>query len=146
VIAVIMDTETTNLLLPSIAPLASQPRIIEFGAMKVDSETQTVLGEVSQLLYPGFLISDEITKITKITREDLDGKPVFKSFVPTLIEFFTGVDLLVAHNLGFDADMLANELSSPVAQISRGQRNASVPFKSTRRSSGTDRISRHFTN
>ena len=64
-IAIIFDTETTGLLLPSSAPLEKQPRIIELGALKVDANG--VLDELNQLLDPEQTITAEITKITGIT-------------------------------------------------------------------------------
>ncbi len=106
--ACIFDTETSGLLLPSIANDAEQPRIIELGALITDGTT--ILKTLSQLLNPGFAISAEITKITGITNADLVGKPSFIKFLPELITFFDGCDLLLAHNAPFDVGMLASEL------------------------------------
>ena len=106
--AIIFDTETTGLLLPSAAPLEKQPRIIELGALAV-SETE-ILGELSQLLDPQVEITAEITKITGLTNEDLKGKPTFKEFAPQLAEFFRGADFLICHNAPFDVGMLKNDL------------------------------------
>ena len=106
--AIIFDTETTGLLLPSAAPLEKQPKIIEIGALLVDGET--ILAELSQLIDPGEDISAEITKITGITDADLVGMPTFKDALPVLWPFFEGADALIAHNASFDAGMLRNEL------------------------------------
>lgn len=105
---IIFDTETTGLLLPSAAPLDKQPRIIELGAVRVSEHA--VLGELSQLLNPEIEISAEITKITGITNEDLVGKPTFREFLPQLVDFFVGADMLICHNAPFDSGMLRNEL------------------------------------
>lgn len=106
--AIIFDTETTGLLLPSVAPLEKQPRIIELGALAVSESG--VIGELSQLLDPQMEISAEITKITGIKNEDLVGKPTFAEFLPQLIEFFKDADMLICHNAPFDSGMLKNDL------------------------------------
>lgn len=106
--AIIFDTETTGLLLPSSAPVEKQPKIIELGAIAVSESG--ILGELSQLLSPGQEITAEITKITGITNEDLVGKPTFAEFLPQLKEFFAGSDMLICHNAPFDTGMLKNDL------------------------------------
>lgn len=106
--AIIFDTETTGLLLPSSAPVEKQPKIIELGAVAVSESG--VLSELSQLLNPGQEISAEITKITGLTNEDLVGKPTFAEFLPQLKEFFAGADMLICHNAPFDTGMLKNDL------------------------------------
>lgn len=108
-IAIIFDTETTGLLLPSTAPLHKQPRIIELGALKVDANG--VIDELSQLLDPEQTISAEITKITGIKPEQLVGQPTFAAFLPQLKAFFQGADMLIAHNAPFDSGMLRNDLA-----------------------------------
>ena len=106
---VLLDFETTGLILPSSSDLALQPRIIEIGALKVDDNLQ-VVEELSELIDPGQIISDEITKITGIKNQDLSGKRTVEQLIPELAEFFVGVKTLVAHNLAFDRDMLYFEL------------------------------------
>lgn len=106
--AIIFDTETTGLLLPSKAPLEKQPRIIELGALAVSKDG--IIGELSQLLDPQVEITAEITKITGITNEDLVGKPTFAEFLPQLADFFRGADFLICHNAPFDTGMLRNDL------------------------------------
>lgn len=107
-IAIIFDTETTGLMLPSAAELSKQPRIIELGAVITDGKS--ILKKLSQLIDPGVPVSAEITKITGITNTELAGQPSFKKFLPALKEFFAGSDFLIAHNAPFDSGMLANEL------------------------------------
>jgi DNA polymerase III epsilon subunit family exonuclease len=106
--AIIFDTETTGLLMPSKAPLEKQPRIIELGALAVSKDG--IIGELSQLLNPGIEISAEITKITGITNADLVGKPTFEEYLPQLADFFRGADFLICHNAPFDTGMLRNDL------------------------------------
>jgi DNA polymerase III epsilon subunit-like protein len=106
--AIIFDTETTGLLMPSSAPVEKQPQIIELGALAVDRSG--IVGELSQLLDPGVPVPWEITKITGLKTSDVAGKPSFKTFLPSLIRFFAGSTLLIAHNAPFDSGMLRLEL------------------------------------
>jgi len=106
--AIIFDTETTDLTLPSLAPLDKQPRIIEVGAIVVD-ETG-IIAELSQLINPGMDIAEKITKITGITNADLVDQPTFAEVLPQLRDFFTGSDLLICHNAPFDSALLRYEL------------------------------------
>ncbi len=106
--AIIFDTETTGLLLPSSADVSKQPKIIELGAIVVD-ETG-VVAELSQLLNPNEEISAQITKITGIKNEDLVGKPTFSEYLPQLKAFFEGATMLICHNAPFDSGMLKNDL------------------------------------
>lgn len=106
--AVIFDTETTGLLLPSSAPLQKQPRIIELGIVVVTDGKIT--GEHNWLIDPECEITEEITKITGITNDDLKGKPKFRELLGEIEEVFGGSDLGFAHNAPFDVGMIENEL------------------------------------
>ena len=106
---VIFDTETTGLLKPSANDVDEQPEIIELHAVKIDEEWNMV-DEWNSLFKPKYPVTDEITRITGLTNEDLKDAPAFGDKVDSLAEFFTGADEMVAHNLGFDRSMLANEL------------------------------------
>jgi DNA polymerase III epsilon subunit-like protein len=109
-IAIIFDTETTGLLMPSAADIIKQPRIIEIGAMRFDVRTPMVVERLSQLINPGCSLPYDITKITGLKDYDLKGMPTFKQFLPELSAFFAGTDVLIAHNAPFDVGMLENEL------------------------------------
>lgn len=106
---ILYDTETTGLLKPSANSVDEQPEIIELFACKIDDDFE-ILGEFSSLFKPKLSISEEITRITGLTNEDVRNAPAFAEKVDELAEFFTGVDELIAHNLPFDRSMLANEL------------------------------------
>jgi DNA polymerase III epsilon subunit-like protein len=112
----VMDTETTGLLLPSSAPLAQQPKIIELALIELQhgmgkaEDMFWVVGEQSWLINPGEPLSDVITRITGLTDADLIDKPPFAAVLPELIDWFLGATGLVAHNLPFDLGMLTNEL------------------------------------
>jgi DNA polymerase III epsilon subunit-like protein len=105
----IFDTETTGLLKPSPAKIESQPYITEFYGCIVDQDFN-MIREYETFFDVGFPLDPIITKITGIKDSDLVGQPKFSDKVDELAKFFTGVDMMVAHNLPFDRSMLANEL------------------------------------
>jgi DNA polymerase III epsilon subunit-like protein len=106
---ILLDFETTGLILPSSSDLVLQPRIIEIGAIKV-SDKGSVVAELGELIDPKQEISAEITKITGIKSEQLKGKRTIEEVIPELADFFLGAHTLVAHNVAFDRDVLYFEL------------------------------------
>jgi DNA polymerase III epsilon subunit-like protein len=106
---ILLDFETTGLILPSSSDLVLQPRIIEIGAIKV-SDRGSVVAELGELIDPRQEISPEITKITGIKPEQLKGKRTIEEVIPELADFFLGAHTLVAHNVAFDRDVLYFEL------------------------------------
>lgn len=95
---VVFDTETTG--------TSNNDSIIEIGAMKVRGGQ--VIDEFEALINPGRYITMVITNLTGITNQDLMGQPTEEEVVPQFMEWLSDVDLLVAHNLPFDARMLKN--------------------------------------
>ena len=106
-ISVVVDTETTGLLYPSIADLNQQPKIIELGIARV--EDGNVAKRFNVLIDPGETIDATITKITGINNDDLKGKPAFKDIIPDIRLLFEGADEFIAHNAEFDKQMIVNE-------------------------------------
>lgn len=104
-----IDFETTGLTLAPTARRELQPRAIEFAGCIVNDEG-VIEEELEVMINPGCEISDEITRITGITNDDLDEAGDFLQVWPTIEQFLDGVDGLVAHNLSFDAYILRNEL------------------------------------
>jgi DNA polymerase III epsilon subunit-like protein len=105
---VIFDTETTGLLLPDNAPLADQPKIIEFYGCRINEEFE-ILSEVETFLNPGEPLTKEITRITGIKDSDVISAPTFKDKADEINALFEGADLTIAHNVAFDNGMLSNE-------------------------------------
>lgn len=116
-----LDTETTGLLLPSIAPLEKQPKIIELAIIKLSfGGDEIVVGqdgaevprvtEKSWLINPGEPLSADIVRITGLKDDDLKGQPRFAEIAEEVTEHFIGVTGMIAHNLSFDLGMLVNEL------------------------------------
>lgn len=107
---IIFDTETTALIQNSLLPLKSQPRIIEFFALKLDDVTLETVGELESFIHPGHPLEEETTRITGIRDEDLKDAPTWPAFQPQAQEFFLGERIMVAHNLSYDRDVLSFEL------------------------------------
>lgn len=106
----VFDTETTGIPKHPNARDSVQPRIIEFGAILVDSSGEP-LQEIDILFNPGVELEAIITKITGLTDEDLSDAPRFADCAKEqLAPLFAAADQLVAHNLPFDYTMLAMEL------------------------------------
>jgi DNA polymerase-3 subunit epsilon len=107
---IVFDCETTGLVRKQTAALVTQPHIIEFGAIKVDTETLEEIGRLNFLVNPRQPLDAIITKITGITDDDLKDKKVFYDHYEEIKEFFKGEDFLVAHNAQFDSNLLKFEL------------------------------------
>jgi DNA polymerase III epsilon subunit-like protein len=105
----IFDTETTGLLKPDVSDLDQQPRIIEF-AISIQDRQYNIVEDHVWLINPGIEISEEITKITGITNDDLHDKPSFIEVLPEIIAVLRRLDRIIAHNCPFDHQMLINEL------------------------------------
>jgi DNA polymerase III epsilon subunit-like protein len=119
---IILDTETTGLPQPSVVPLEVQPKIIEIGALYIDSTSNEITRTINQLFDPGEVYNDKtkettrelpliITAITGLTIEKLNGQPTFNDFLPVLSTFFIGADVLIMHNAQFDVKMINLEMS-----------------------------------
>lgn len=108
-----IDTETTGL-----SPQTGD-RVIELGVVAFDN------GEVtdrwSVLLDPQRPLDPDVTRLTGIKPEELEGQPTFADVVPQLLEKLAG-RLLVAYNASFDRTFLIAEFSRAGAQLPRGAR------------------------
>lgn len=97
---ILFDLETTGLDLV-------KDRIIQIGYIKVYPDGN----EERECLYvnPGVEISEEVTKITGITNDDVEDKPSFKELAPELQKTFEGCDFAGFNSNHFDVPMLAEE-------------------------------------
>jgi DNA polymerase-3 subunit epsilon len=107
---IIYDTETTGLVKHPSAPLAKQPRVIEFGAAALSLKNGKVMAKFKQLIDPGMPITKEITEITGITSEDMQGAPSFPVAWKAISKFLKPATALLAHNEPFDNAVLSYEL------------------------------------
>jgi len=93
---VAFDLETTGL-------SVSDDSIIEIGAVKMrDGE---VIDEYGVLVNPGFVIPDEVTRITGIEQADIRHAPTLAQVLPDFIQF-VGNAPVIAHNAAFDVGFM----------------------------------------
>lgn len=104
-----IDTETTGLIYPSACKLDQQPYIHELCIIKYTEDGE----QIDKLLVdikPPIPLPDIIKKISGRTDAYFIGKPSFVELYKNIANFMVGVDIMTAHNLAFDRNMLANEL------------------------------------
>lgn len=106
---IFFDTETTGFVKAGAASLDSQPKIVEFAAIKTDEELN-VLEEIEFMCNPGYSMPADATKANGITDEMLKDKLPFHTYYQQLVDFFLGSGKLIAHNVNFDVDLLRFEL------------------------------------
>ena len=103
----VFDTETTDLIKNSLQPLEHQPRIIEFFGLLLDDEQEfKEVESINLLINPGIDISAEVTRITHITDEMVKDKPKFSEVEPLIAAYFKKADVVVAHNVTYDMDVV----------------------------------------
>ena len=110
---ILMDVETTGLLKASERPLEDQPYIIEIYALKrIDKQGRQGRQKsiYHSMVKPPIPIPEECVKITGITDEMVKAAPSFAEIYFTLCQFYLGVNILVGHNVSFDAGVLECEL------------------------------------
>ncbi len=98
---VVFDTETTGV-------QARVDRIIEIGAIKLRGMDE--VARFSSLLNPERTIPRRITDLTGISSGTLVSAPTAREVIPAFLDFAQGA-VLVAHNIGFDVDMVNAELA-----------------------------------
>lgn len=100
---IIFDTETTG--------VESDDRIIQIGAISIDSKDRDYHKVFDELCSSTKAISIGAMATHGIREVELEGKPPFKEteFYRYLIQNNKKENYLVAHNIGFDLDMLQRE-------------------------------------
>ena len=106
---IVFDLETTGLPLAEGADIDLQPRITEFGAIKLDHQLKEI-AVLEFLVNPGIPLDPKVTKITGLTDDMLKDKKPFVARLEEITNFFLGERFLVAHNLPFDRIVLQFEL------------------------------------
>ncbi len=119
----VLDTETTGL-------DQAKERIIELALLRVDVDNATGLpvGEVQVydgLEDPGKAIPKEVVAITGITDADVRGQALDETRVQALLD---GVDLVIAHNAGFDRPFVESRLPA-FAQVAWACSFADIDWK-----------------
>lgn len=101
--AIIFDTETTGLIENRTLRLDRQPHVTEFYGCDLDLDTGVVRREVQRLCKVPVKLEAKIVKITGITNEMLENESPFD---PEIIDFIESGEMVIAHNLSFDKDMI----------------------------------------
>jgi len=99
---VFIDLETTGLNIQS-------DRIIELTALKIYPDGNE--DEKTVIVDPGIPISSGATEVHGITDQDVMGKPAFRQYAKSVLEFFNGCDLAGFNLIRFDLPLLQNELA-----------------------------------
>lgn len=104
--ALIIDNETSGLVTSHMIPLDKQPNVIEFYGALVDLASGQIIQDRDYLIKPPGPISDEITKITGITNNDLKDAAPFESMASKIKDAIESSSVIIAHNLSFDMEMI----------------------------------------
>ena len=99
---VFIDLETTGLNIQS-------DRIIELTALKIYPDGNE--DEKTVIVDPGIPISSGATEVHGITDQDVMGKPAFRQYAKSVLEFLNGCDLAGFNLIRFDLPLLQNELA-----------------------------------
>lgn len=107
----VFDTETTGLWANTLRTLDKQPKVIEFFGLKLDEETGETLSEYEALINVNEKLDPKITKITSITDDMLKDAKTFEQLAKDIKEVIEGAEVVVAHNLMFDIQMMNFEFA-----------------------------------
>lgn len=94
------DTETDNLIRSFLRPLDKQPHVWWYYSIDDGDD------ELDLKMDPTVELSKEASKVTKTSRKDLIGFPTFDQVAEKIKVNIESADLMVAHNLTFDRDVL----------------------------------------
>ena len=97
---VTFDLETTGLDLV-------KDRVIQLSYIKVYPDGHEERGD--EIINPEKPIPDEVVQLTRISNDDVKGKPTFKQLATNLSQVFTGSDIAGFNSNHFDVPMLAEE-------------------------------------
>lgn len=100
------DTETTGL-----DPMTGD-KIIEIALLTYDADSRTLIDKFVQRFDPERSISPKAQEVHGITYDELVGQPKFAYHAEAIQQRFLDANLIVAHNLSFDAGFLLCELSA----------------------------------
>lgn len=110
----IFDTETTGLPKNYQAPLddfSNWPRMVQIAWAIYDPEGRNWLKK-SFIIYPdGYIISDEVAKIHRVSQERAmkEGLPI-KKVLAEFLQDVSRVNFLVGHNIDFDDKIVGSEI------------------------------------
>jgi DNA polymerase-3 subunit epsilon len=99
-----LDLETTGL------QQEDGHRIIEIAMLTYDLNTRKMIGMYIERIDPERAIDPKAQAVHGIAYDDLVGCPKWDEVAPTIADYMSQGDLLIAHNMGFDGPFLAGEL------------------------------------
>jgi DNA polymerase-3 subunit epsilon len=108
--ALIIDTETTDLISNHSIKLDKQPHMIEYFGRHVDLATGETIHEYETLIKPPIQINATTTRITGITNELLANAPPIANVIDKIAEHINMASVVIAHNMSFDHEMINFEL------------------------------------
>lgn len=100
----VLDTETTGL-----DPLEGH-KIIELAMKTYDLDSREAVSKLIQRFNPERPIDPKAQAVHGISFEELVDEPVFKDVASRIVDELNSADLVIAHNLQFDATFLLVEL------------------------------------
>lgn len=106
---VVFDTETTDLIHARARPLKDQPYVVELAAVKIELQRDgswEPAGSYDQLIQPPVPMSLDAARITGLSDEKLSEAPRFPRVSNSIRDFLEDADMVVAHNLSFDMQMV----------------------------------------
>lgn len=108
----VFDTETTWIYNKKEKDLSRQPYIIQFAWIIADMKDNweyEIERKVDILIKPPIPIPYEVSKIHHIYDIDVANKKTFEEEASEIASIISSVDIIVAHNLSFDKNMLLIE-------------------------------------
>lgn len=97
----VIDIETTG-------GLPRRDKIIEIGIILYDGEKE--IDRFESLIDPGVTIPPQITRLTGITNQMIEGAPKFYEIAKKIVEITKGA-IFVAHNVRFDYNFIREEFA-----------------------------------
>jgi DNA polymerase-3 subunit epsilon len=105
-LALIFDTETTELISNHSVKLDKQPEVIEYVSFLTDLATGERKREFETLIKPKNSITAKITEITHIDNEMVALAPPFADRAQAIKADIESAPIVIAHNASFDAEMI----------------------------------------
>ena len=130
-IITIFDLETTGL-------DRAKDQIIQFAAIKINTENWNIIDSISQLIKPNgnYTISLQAYYKHRITPQILKDKPTLQEVAPRILEFFDIDDILTYNGNSFDIPFLKNELNKYGFDIDFTKKNCYDAFLEEKRRNG----------
>lgn len=100
---IVLDTETSGL------DHKQGHRVIEIGAVELDSDCTEIRNTFHYYINPERDISKEAYKVHGLSHDFLSDKPKFREIVDEFLQFIDGAQLIM-HNANFDMQFLNSEL------------------------------------